>query len=69
MFYRRDRYYRRPFFWWMLVRWFLVIALLYLVLFAFSYAVQHVLPIVGPILIVGSLVYGAIALVQRGRDR
>ncbi|ONH24172.1 hypothetical protein [Pseudofrankia asymbiotica] len=69
MLYRRDRYYHRPLFWWMLVRWFLIIALLYLVLFAFSYVVQHVLPVIGPILIVGGLVYGGIALVQRGRSR
>ncbi|MBL7494856.1 hypothetical protein I6A84_08820 [Frankia sp. CNm7] len=61
-------YYRRPF-WWLAIRFFLVIAFLYLALYSLSYVASHFLEIVGPIIIVGGLIYGAVSLVQRGRGR
>ncbi|MDT3443139.1 MULTISPECIES: hypothetical protein [unclassified Pseudofrankia] len=64
-----PRYVYRPSLLWQLIRWSLLIALLYLVLFAVSYVARYAIPVVGPFLVVGGLVWGAVALVQRGRSR
>ncbi|OHV58690.1 hypothetical protein [Pseudofrankia sp. BMG5.36] len=64
-----PRYIYRPSLFWQVVRWSMVIALLYLVLFGISYVARYVLPVVGPFVVVGGLIWGAVALVQRGRSR
>jgi len=64
-----PRYVYRPSLLWQVVRWSMVIGLLYLVLFAVAYVARYVLPIVGPFVVVGGLAWAVTALVQRGRSR
>ena len=64
-----PRYVYRPSLVWQLIRWSLVFGLLYLLLFAVSYVARYVLPVVGPYVVVGGLIWGAVALVQRGRSQ
>jgi hypothetical protein len=64
-----PRYVYRPSILGRLFRWSAGFAALYLILFFMASTAGRVLAVVGPFVIVAGLVWGAVAVARRGRDR